>query len=228
MEEGGVPTIDDNEDLIPKNEIRPQYRSGPHTEDQICSTTSSKKHWPEYKESQKIMSNVTIFIVIVKNLVSITHSYIADCVRSPGSALGRTTFDSNYSCNEISFAELESDVSPPVPRPPWIFLERIARHFELRCWWTIMFNSWHRFQKESGSGLWLSRRTSNRFLVLPSILTSFPVPADEKHLHNTVLAPPCFTVGMVFSCDELCRVSSKHSQTVQLWLRQTREPFPAF
>jgi hypothetical protein len=34
--------------------------------------------------------------------------------------------------------------------------------------------------------------------IIPSILTSFPVPADEKHPHSMMLPPPCFTVGMMF------------------------------
>jgi hypothetical protein len=35
--------------------------------------------------------------------------------------------------------------------------------------------------------------------IIPSILTSFPVPADgEKHPYSMVL-PPRFTVGIVFS-----------------------------
>lgn len=32
----------------------------------------------------------------------------------------------------------------------------------------------------------------------PSILTSFPVPYNEKH-HSMMLPSPCFTVGMMFS-----------------------------
>ena len=35
--------------------------------------------------------------------------------------------------------------------------------------------------------------------LFPSILTSFPVPAVEKHSHGRILPPPCFTVGMVCS-----------------------------
>ena len=33
--------------------------------------------------------------------------------------------------------------------------------------------------------------------IFPSILTSLPVPAAEKHPHSIMLPPPCFTVGMV-------------------------------
>ena len=33
--------------------------------------------------------------------------------------------------------------------------------------------------------------------LFPSILTSLPVPAAEKHPHSMMLPPPCFTVGMV-------------------------------
>ncbi len=32
---------------------------------------------------------------------------------------------------------------------------------------------------------------------LPSIATSRPVPAAEKHPHSMMLPPPCFTVGTV-------------------------------
>ena len=35
--------------------------------------------------------------------------------------------------------------------------------------------------------------------IFPSTLTSFPVPAEEKHPHHMMLPPPCFTVGMVCS-----------------------------
>ena len=35
--------------------------------------------------------------------------------------------------------------------------------------------------------------------IIPSILTSFPVPADEKHPHSMMMPPPCFPVGMLFS-----------------------------
>jgi hypothetical protein len=30
----------------------------------------------------------------------------------------------------------------------------------------------------------------------PTILTSLPVPATDKHLHSMMLPPPCFTIGM--------------------------------
>ena len=33
--------------------------------------------------------------------------------------------------------------------------------------------------------------------IFPSILTSLPVPASEKHPHSMMLLPPCFNVGMV-------------------------------
>uniref|UniRef100_A0A8C7SPC0 Protein max n=1 Tax=Oncorhynchus mykiss TaxID=8022 RepID=A0A8C7SPC0_ONCMY len=33
--------------------------------------------------------------------------------------------------------------------------------------------------------------------IFPSIVTSLPVPADEKHPYSMMLPPPCFTVGMV-------------------------------
>lgn len=37
--------------------------------------------------------------------------------------------------------------------------------------------------------------------IVPSALTSFPMQAVsfEKHPYNTILPPPCFTVGVVFS-----------------------------
>jgi hypothetical protein len=34
-------------------------------------------------------------------------------------------------------------------------------------------------------------------LMMPSILLSAPVPPAEKHPHNMMLPPLCFTVGMV-------------------------------
>ncbi len=49
--------------------------------------------------------------------------------------------------------------------------------------------------------LW--RRFSSRIslylaaFIFPSIATSRPVPAAEKHPHNMMLPPPCFTVGTV-------------------------------
>ncbi len=49
--------------------------------------------------------------------------------------------------------------------------------------------------------LW--RRFSSRIslylaaFIIPSIATSRPVPAAEKHLHSMMLPPPCFTVGTV-------------------------------
>ncbi len=33
--------------------------------------------------------------------------------------------------------------------------------------------------------------------IFPSIATSRPVPAAEKHPHSMMLPPPCFTVGTV-------------------------------
>ncbi len=49
--------------------------------------------------------------------------------------------------------------------------------------------------------LW--RRFSSRIslylaaFIFPSIATSHPVPAAEKHPHSMMLPPPCFTVGTV-------------------------------
>ena len=65
----------------------------------------------------------------------------------------------------------------------------------LSCWkWNLHPNlrSWV---------LWIrfSSRISLYFalLIFPSILTSLPVPAAEKHPHKMMLPPPCFTIGMV-------------------------------
>lgn len=33
--------------------------------------------------------------------------------------------------------------------------------------------------------------------ILPLIMTSSPIPADEKHPHNIILPPPCFTAAVV-------------------------------
>jgi hypothetical protein len=51
----------------------------------------------------------------------------------------------------------------------------------------------------------LCRRFKSRFslyfalFIFPSIVTSLPVPAAEKHPYNMMLPPPCFTVGMVLA-----------------------------
>ncbi len=56
-------------------------------------------------------------------------------------------------------------------------------------------------QSEVLSTLW--RRFSSRIslylaaFIFPSIATSRPVPAAEKHPHSMMLPPPCFTVGPV-------------------------------
>ncbi len=65
----------------------------------------------------------------------------------------------------------------------------------LSCWKVYLrpsLRSW---------GLW--RRFSSRIslylaaFIFPSIATSRPVPAAEKHPHSMMLPPPCFTVGTV-------------------------------
>ncbi len=37
----------------------------------------------------------------------------------------------------------------------------------------------------------------NLKFIFPSIATSRPVPAAEKHPHSMMLPPPCFTIGTV-------------------------------
>ena len=66
----------------------------------------------------------------------------------------------------------------------------------LSCWNVNLCHSQRSF------ALW-SRFSSRIYLnlapfIVPSILTSLPVPAAEKHPHYIMLPPPCFTVGMVF------------------------------
>ena len=66
--------------------------------------------------------------------------------------------------------------------------------------------------------------------IFPSILTSLPVPAAEKHPHSMMLPPPCFTVGVYWPGDEQCLVSFKHQtwhsgQRVQTLSHQNRELF---
>ena len=67
----------------------------------------------------------------------------------------------------------------------------------LSCWKVNLFPSLKSFAA--------SHRFSCRIAlylapsILPSTLTSFPVPAEEKHPHSMRLPPPCFTVGMVCS-----------------------------
>lgn len=60
--------------------------------------------------------------------------------------------------------------------------------------------------------------------ILPSVLATFPVPADEKHLYSTMLPLLCFTEGMMRSGwgDVLGWASTMHSvlhqiQKVQFW-----------
>uniref|UniRef100_A0A8K9UMA1 Tc1-like transposase DDE domain-containing protein n=1 Tax=Oncorhynchus mykiss TaxID=8022 RepID=A0A8K9UMA1_ONCMY len=59
--------------------------------------------------------------------------------------------------------------------------------------------------------------------IFPSILTIFPVPAEEKQAQTMMLPPPCLTVGMV------CCFYAKHNvlhccQKVQFWFHLTRAP----
>lgn len=42
--------------------------------------------------------------------------------------------------------------------------------------------------------------------ILQSILTIFPAPAEEKHPQNTILPPPCLTVGCVFRVIVFCHI----------------------
>ena len=87
-------------------------------------------------------------------------------------------------------------------------LKYCSRSFKLDgfCWCTANFKSYHRFSIGLRSGLWLGH--FNTF----KCLTSFPVPAVEKHPHSMTLPPPCFTVGMLlFSGDERCWVCTRHS-----------------
>ena len=63
--------------------------------------------------------------------------------------------------------------------------------------------------------------------IFPSVLTSFPVPAEEKHPHSMMLPRPCFTVGMVCSG---CWVSATHSvlhwgQKVTFWSHPDQSTF---
>ena len=55
--------------------------------------------------------------------------------------------------------------------------------------------------------------------IFPSILTSLPVPASEKHPHSMMLPPPCFTVEMVSSRHDAwqtCqRVQCRFHQTIE-------------
>ena len=56
-------------------------------------------------------------------------------------------------------------------------------------------------QSEALSALEFSSRIALYFalFIFPSILTSLPVPAAEKHPHSMMLPPPFFTVGMVLA-----------------------------
>ena len=73
----------------------------------------------------------------------------------------------------------------------------VAVCFMSLSYWKMNFRPNFCFLAES------SRFSSRIFLyfdpsIFPSILTSAPVPDDEKHRHNMMLPPPCITVGMVF------------------------------
>ncbi len=85
--------------------------------------------------------------------------------------------------------------------------------------------------------LW--RRFSSRIslylaaFIFPSIATSRPVPAAEKHPHSMMLPPPCFTVGTVL--DRWWAVPGfLHTYRLELrpkvlsWSHQTRESFRCF
>ncbi len=82
--------------------------------------------------------------------------------------------------------------------------------------------------------LW--RRFSSRIslylaaFIFPSIATSRPVPAAEKHPHSMMLPPPCFTVGTVL--DRWWAVPGfLHTYRLELrpkssiWSHQTRESY---
>ncbi len=70
--------------------------------------------------------------------------------------------------------------------------------FNIGVWSNGCWKFWHHRNKPS---LW--RRFSSRIslylaaFIFPSIATSRPVPAAEKHPHSMMLPPPCFTVGTV-------------------------------
>ena len=62
-----------------------------------------------------------------------------------------------------------------------------------------------------------------------STLNSFPVPAEEKHPHNMMLPPPCFTWGWCVQGDVQCWFSTTPSilvlgQKVQFWSHLTSAP----
>ena len=68
--------------------------------------------------------------------------------------------------------------------------------------WSHTFNI-YRHPSLRSRALW-SRFSSRMSLyiaafIFPSILTSLPVPAADKHPHSMMLPPPCFTVGMVLA-----------------------------
>ena len=65
------------------------------------------------------------------------------------------------------------------------------------CWNVNLLPSF-RFMADSSK---FSSRILLHFVpsMVPSILPSLPVPADEKQPHNMMLPPPCVTVGMVLT-----------------------------
>ncbi len=72
--------------------------------------------------------------------------------------------------------------------------------------------------------LW--RRFSSRIslyltaFIFPSIATSRPVPAAEKHPHSMMLPPPCSLLGLYWTGDEQCLVSPQHTAFMCLALRR--------
>ena len=67
------------------------------------------------------------------------------------------------------------------------------------------------------SGAGLSSRISLYFVpfIFPSILTSLPVPAAEKHPHSMMLPPPCFTVGMVSGFLQTWRLAFRPKSSIK-------------
>ena len=78
------------------------------------------------------------------------------------------------------------------PALSWLYAHGSLLCWKVNCCPSLRLHAlWSRF----------SLMTSLYFAasILPSILTSLPVPAAEKYLHSMMLPPPCFTVGMVLA-----------------------------
>lgn len=65
---------------------------------------------------------------------------------------------------------------------------------------------------------WFSSRISLYYgaFIFPSITFSHSIPAAEKHPHNMMMPPPCFTVRIYWAGDQQCPFSSTHALPLRI------------